>query len=345
MEGKRITDLLETEIPVVQAGMAGGVTTPELVAAVSEAGAFGTIGAGYMSAEDMKESIREVKKRTSKPFGVNLFVPEEPEASLEDRERAAEALRPYREELGMDDGDAPEVPDVFLEQVEGVLAETVPVVSFTFGIPPKEVIQSLKQAGMTVIGTATTVEEAVQNEEAGMDAVVAQGAEAGGHRGTFDTTFDKAMIGSMSLLPQVADHVSIPIIAAGGIMDRRGVDAAFVLGAEGVQLGTAFLTTRESGAQAVHKEAVLHAGEADTVVTKAFSGKPARGIENRFTREMEGRNVLDYPLQNALTKPIRKEAGRQQNTDFLSLWSGQSPRLSQDMTVAELIRSLVGPWE
>ncbi|SIS38654.1 NAD(P)H-dependent flavin oxidoreductase [Salimicrobium flavidum] len=344
MNKTRVTELLGIEVPVIQAGMAGGVTTPELIAAVSEAGGFGTLGAGYMEPEAMKESIREVKKQTSSPFGVNLFVPEEDKSTDNDTEEAMEALHPFHEELEMKDAVRPESPSVFYEQVEGALAETVPVVSFTFGVPPEDVVTSLKQAGITLIGTATTVEEALLNEEAGMDAVVVQGSEAGGHRGTFNGRFDKAAIGLMSLLPQVADHISIPIIAAGGIMDKRGMDAASALGAEGIQLGTAFVTVKESGAEAVHKGAILKATEADTVVTSVFSGKPARGLDNRFIQEMEGRKTLGYPLQNSLTKPIRKEAERQQNTEFMSLWSGQSPRLAQDVSAAEVIRNLIGPW-
>ncbi|SIS47054.1 NAD(P)H-dependent flavin oxidoreductase [Salimicrobium salexigens] len=345
MKGERIVELLETDYPIIQAGMAGGVTTPELVAAVSEAGGFGTIGAGYMEAEAMKDSIREVKKHTEKPFGVNLFVPGHPSSSLEEEEKAMRALHPFREELGMEAAVNPDIPYVFGEQIEGILAEKVPVVSFTFGIPPEEVIRSLKQSGIKVMGTATTVEEAVLNEEAGMDAIVAQGAEAGGHRGTFHVSFEKGMIGLMSLIPQITDHVSIPVIAAGGIMDKRGIAAAVALGAEGVQLGTAFVTSKESGAKRVHKGAILEATEADTVVTDVFSGKPARGIENRFIREMDGRTILEYPLQNALTKPIRKEAGRLQKTEFMSLWSGQSPRLSEDSAAADIIRKLSEYWK
>ncbi|WP_044337115.1 NAD(P)H-dependent flavin oxidoreductase [Rossellomorea aquimaris] len=339
-----VTRILGTHYPIIQAGMAGGVTTSSLVSAVSNSGGLGTLGAGYMSAADMKLAIKEIKDQTNLPFGVNLFIPETPVVNDEQITNAQKLLEPYVKELHLTDNVSfSEVQIDFENQLEVILNEKVPVCSFTFGAPSKELVSELKKVGIIVIGTATTVEEAMINEEKGVDIVVAQGSESGGHRGTFLGLFEQSMIGTFSLVPQVVDAVCIPVIAAGGVMDERGVIAALALGAKGVQMGTAFLTCKESGAGASHKRAVLESSETHTVITTAFSGKPARGIENRFTREMqEYKNQLpSYPIQNALTKELRKQAGRQGVPELMSLWSGQSPRLSREVSAKELLESIV----
>ncbi|MGM0750736.1 MAG: NAD(P)H-dependent flavin oxidoreductase [Bacillota bacterium] len=340
----RVSKILGTNYPIIQAGMAGGVTTANLVSAVSNSGGLGTLGAGYMSTADMKLAIKEIKDQTNQPFGVNLFIPETPVVNDEQITNAQKLLEPYKKELHLTDNSSfSEVQIDFENQLEVILNEKVPVCSFTFGAPSKELVSELKKVGTIVIGTATTVEEAMINEEKGVDIVVAQGSESGGHRGTFVGLFEHSMIGTFSLVPQVVDAVCIPVIAAGGVMDERGVIAALALGAKGVQMGTAFLTCKESGAGASHKRAVLESSETHTVITTAFSGKPARGIENRFTREMqEYKNQLPpYPIQNALTKELRKQAGRQGVPELMSLWSGQSPRLSRDISAKELLESIV----
>jgi nitronate monooxygenase len=339
-----VTKNLRTKYPIIQAGMAGGVTTPELVASVSNSGGLGTIGAGYMSVTDLNECIKQVKKQTNLPFGVNFFIPEAPEYSEEQLNHMQKLLKPFKKELNLFNDGPFALKQIDLErQMETILKEKVPVCSFTFGIPPKEIMRELKKEGIQVIGTATTVEEALINQECGVDLIVAQGSEAGGHRGTFLGTYDESMIGTFSLIPQVVDAVDIPVIAAGGVMDGRGVIAALALGAKGVQMGTAFLTNKESGAQDIHKKAILQAEETSTTITSAFSGKPARGMANSFInrmKEYEGQ-ILPYPVQNALTKELRREAGNQHNSEFMSLWSGQSPRLSRDVYVHELMDSLV----
>ncbi|MGE6752800.1 NAD(P)H-dependent flavin oxidoreductase [Rossellomorea sp. NPDC071047] len=339
-----VSNLLGTHYPIIQAGMAGGVTTVNLVSAVSNSGGLGTLGAGYMSADDMKPAIKEIKGQTDQPFGVNLFIPETPIVNDEQITNAERLLEPYKKELHLtDNGSFSDLQSDFENQLEVIFNEKIPVCSFTFGAPSKELVKELKKEGTIVIGTATTVEEAVINEERGVDIVVSQGSEAGGHRGTFLGSFEHSMIGTFSLVPQVVDAVCIPVIAAGGIMDGRGVVAALALGARGVQMGTAFLTCKESGAGAFHKRAVLESSETHTVITAAFSGKPARGIENRFTREMQEFESLlpPYPIQNALTKKMRKEAGKQGVPQFMSLWSGQSPRLSRDISTKDLLVSIV----
>ncbi|WP_269799206.1 NAD(P)H-dependent flavin oxidoreductase [Bacillus xiapuensis] len=332
---------LSLKLPVWQAPMAG-VTTPELVAAVSNAGGLGNIGAGYLSGEQTEAFIREVKRLTDASFGINLFVPENPAADIEKVEKAKKRLAPYRKELGMeaDRSNSVASASAYPEQLAVVLKEKVPVCSFTFGLPEADVVEQLKANQTLVIGTATTVEEAAAVEQLGMDAVVVQGSEAGGHRGSFQEP--ESLIGLMSLLPQAVQEVSIPVIAAGGIMNGQGVAAALCLGAAAVQMGTAFLVTKESGAHPLHKEAILTADETAAMLTKAFSGKSARGIANRFLMEMKDmeNDLPPYPVQNALTSGIRKQAGKLKNREFLSLWCGQSPRLSRHQTVAELMEML-----
>ncbi|MBM7649419.1 nitronate monooxygenase [Bacillus ectoiniformans] len=337
---------ISLRIPVWQSPMAG-VTTPELVAAASEAGVFGNIGAGYLSGEQTRTFIQEVKALTSKPFGINLFVPEPAVPTNEQLEAASRLLNPYRKELGLNEKlfAKEAVSSTFHEQLQVVLEEKVAVCSFTFGLPDQEVIQKLKANGTKVIGTATTVKEAQEVEACGMDGVVVQGSEAGGHRGTFQE--EEHLIGLISLLPQVVQAVQIPVIAAGGLMNGQGIAAALCLGADVVQMGTAFLTAEESGAHPLHKEAILSASEEDTRVTKVFSGKSARGIVNRFMNEMaeSEQELPPYPIQNSFTSEIRKKAGELNNRDFLSMWSGQSPRLSRRLTVAQLIEKLEKEWE
>ncbi|WP_342431561.1 nitronate monooxygenase [Neobacillus sp. FSL H8-0543] len=344
-----MTELLQIDYPIIQAPMAGGVTTSKLVAEVSNSGGLGTIGAGYMTPTQMREQIREIKQLTTNHFGINLFVPNEFTVTEDKMNSAKQQLQPIREQLNLPQKDSSEIPnsknvfETFNEQIKVVIEEKVPICSFTFGIPPKELIAALKQHNIILIGTATTVREAVEIEKSGMDLVVVQGSESGGHRGNFINGFQESLIGLMSLIPQVVDHVSIPVIAAGGIMDGRGLMASICLGAKGVQMGTAFLTCIESGAHQVHKDAILNANEDKTVLTRAFSGKWARGIENKFILDMQKyeTSLPGFPVQNTLTQDIRKAATSENNKDFMSLWSGQSPRLAKKQTVEILIKNII----
>jgi nitronate monooxygenase len=208
-------------------------------------------------------------------------------------------------------------------------------------------MQAIKARGMFVMGTATTVAEAVSLETAGVDAIVAQGSEAGGHRGTFAGPFEAGLVGTMALVPQVVDAVSLPVIASGGIMDGRGIAAALALGAQAVQMGTAFLTCHEAGIPDAYKEAILKAHEDETRLTRAFSGRPARGIVNRFMTEIDrtAESILPFPLQNALTRPLRSAAAKQGRAEFLSLWAGQAVRLARRQPAAELVARLVKETE
>ncbi|NGP46449.1 nitronate monooxygenase [Bacillaceae bacterium SIJ1] len=345
MSTNRLLKKLRIKYPIIQAGMAGGPTTPALVSEVAESGGLGLIGAGYMTPEALRTHIHETKALTSQPFGVNLFVPECPEVDADEVAKANALLKAYRDALHIKDEPVVSVPtkELFDEMIDVVIREGIEIVSFTFGIPTKQTIARLKQAKITVIGTATTVREAEMNEEIGMDAVVAQGSEAGGHRGTFAGRFEDSLIGTMALVPQVVDRVNIPVIASGGIADGRGLIAALALGAEAVQMGTVFLTCEESGANELHQEAILRSKEVDTTLTKVFSGKPARGIRNSFIADMEKHeNTLPaYPIQNVLTKEIRREAVRQSKPEWLHLWAGQNMRASQKQSVETLMKRIV----
>ena len=329
--------------PIIQAPMAGGGDTPRLVGAVSEAGALGSIGAAYLTPQQIAEAAREVRSLTSRPFGINLFAPVRPTGAPPDARPAVARVAPYYAELGLPAPAPPLVPpDVFRDQLAAVLETEAAVFSFTFGMLPAEVLQAVKRRGMLLAGTATTVEEALALEKAGVDAVIAQGSEAGGHRGSFAGDFEASMVGTIALVPQIADAVRIPVIASGGIMDGRGIAAALALGASAVQLGTAFLTTDEAGVPDSYKQAILGAQEHQTRLTRAFSGRPARGIVNRFMEQVdrEPEAILPFPLQNALTRPLRTAAAKAGRAEFLSLWAGQGLRMARREPAARLVARL-----
>lgn len=336
---------LGVEHPIIQAPMAGGPSTPTLVAAVSSAGALGSFAGGYLPPDAIRGAVREIRRLTERPFALNLFVPE-PAARQVDAEeiaRANEALRPFREELGLPPPPSLPSPPRFPDQLAVAMEEKVPVFSFTFGSLPAEEVRRLHAAGILVVGTATNLKEGRILEDAGVDAVVAQGSEAGGHRGTFAGPSEEGLIGTMALVPQLAGRLRVPVIAAGGIMDGRGIVAALALGAQAAQMGTAFLAAAESGAHPRHKEALLHPAEEDrTALTRAFTGRLARGVRNRFMVEMERRGaILPYPAQGMLTQDIRQASARAERADFLSLWAGQAASLATAKGAGEIVRDLV----
>jgi nitronate monooxygenase len=333
----------------VQAPLAGGGDTPALVAAVCEAGGLGSIGAAYLTPQQISDAAREVRRLTSRRFGVNLFIPV-PTVALPDTASAAvDALAPYYAELGLPVPALPAAPpDIFDAQLAAALDSGAGVFSFTLGVLSAAAVTAVRDRGMYLIGTATTVDEAVALSKAGVDAVVAQGSEAGGHRATFAVEFDRGMIGTMALVPQIADAVRVPVIASGGIMDGRGIAAALALGASGVQMGTAFLTCAEAGVPEAYKEALMAARESDTRTTRAFSGRLARGIINRFMTEIDSARpqaILPFPLQNALTRPLRSKAAQQGRSEFLSLWAGQGVRMARRQPAAALVAQLAQETE
>jgi nitronate monooxygenase len=330
-------------IPVVLAPMGGDPSTPELAAAVSNAGGLGSLAAAYLTPERIGQSIAKVRELTKRPFAVNLFAPSS-QLPLTGETRAVEDfLRPYHERLGLK---PPEVPQKAIEdfdqQLDAVANARPPAVSFTFGLLPQKAMQRLKSQGAYLIGTATTVEEATQLEQAGVDAVVAQGSEAGAHRGTFAVEAEEALIGTLALVPQVVDAVKLPVIASGGVMDGRGIVAALALGASAVQMGTAFLLCKEAGTSVAYREALRKAREDQTTLTRAFSGRMARGLHNEYIDRWnaEGMSHLPYPWQNAFTQPMRRAAAQAKQPGLLSLWTGQGVRMLRETTAERLIADL-----
>jgi nitronate monooxygenase len=342
-----LTSILKIKYPIIQAPMALA-DSPTLAATISNQGGLGSLGAALFSPEQIREKIREIKRLTDKPFAVNLFAPTIPKKYTRDEiDHAVQRLNYFRQKLGLSAIDTLEIkPSAsFDEQLQVVLEEKVSVFSFTFGVLTKELITKIKSHGITVIGTATTVREAQWLEQNGVDCVVAQGYEAGGHRGTdlSKTNIADALIGSMALIPQVVYAVKIPVIASGGIMDNRGIAAAFALGASGVQMGTAFLCCPESNIHDMHRKQLLQSTDESSRLTKAFTGRMARSLQNSFLLEIEQEDfpVLDYPLQKDLTKDIRDAAQKQNNPEYMSLWAGQASHLCQKKSAAEIFKQLI----
>jgi nitronate monooxygenase len=354
---------LGVRLPVIQAPMAGGATTPELVAAVSNAGALGFLAAATLSPNDIELQVAAIRLLTDKPFGINLFIlPDHTEGDEKEISKAWVRAKPYRTAVGIADDLLPptKYAEVFTDQLACLIAAKPAVASFTFGILTSEQMQRLKSAGIAVVGTATHVEEAQAWEVLGADAVCVQGLEAGGHRGTFLSPSSsllsaaastdsqlQAATGLFALLPQVVDSVKIPVIAAGGVMDGRGIAAALALGASAVQMGTAFLTTKQSAISAIWKQSLHAAKPTETCLTRAFSGRYARGLRNEFIADFEATQseVPAYPIQNALTGGLRKQASALGNAQFISLWAGQAvsqvQRRTVDIDASALVSDLV----
>jgi nitronate monooxygenase len=350
---QRLQTLLGLDHPIVQGPFGGGLSSVRLAAAVADAGGLGSYGANILAPDQITTLVAELKAATGRVFAVNLWVPHPSEANLPvsaaDLAPHIDRLRPYLDELGLPAPDPAQllvVPD-FDAQVDALLAAAPPAISFVMGVPAQRILTRARRAGIVTIATATTVAEAVALETSGVDAIVASGSDAGGHRGSFLRPVHESLVGTFSLVPQVADAVSVPVIAAGGIADGRGVAAALTLGADGVQIGTGFLGTDESGASALHKQA-LHGPDARvTVLTRLFSGRLARAIPNRFIAELADaeNDVPGYPVQNALMLPVRRAATEQGLPDYVNLWAGQAATLTRSRPAAEYFRSLVADAE
>jgi nitronate monooxygenase len=325
--------------------MAGGPSCPDLVAAVSEAGALGSFGFAVTQPEDMRRQVAAVRAKTRRPFCINLIVSAQPEAiDLVHQSAALAALGPWYAEMGLPPPEAAKAP--YAPELEGqlaVVAEAKPAV-FTvhLGEIEEEWLRRFRRLGIRVGASATCVAEAERAEKLGFDFVVAQGGEAGGHRGSYLRDPYEALTGTLALTRVLVRAVKIPVVAAGGIMDGAGIAAALSLGAQAAQMGTAFIPCPESGAPEVHKRAILEAKEDATRVTEKFSGKPARGIANRFLREAEAKHFpqIAFPAQNALTGKLRQASAKAGKPDFYALWSGQAAPLARALPAAELVAKL-----
>ncbi|MFF4830394.1 nitronate monooxygenase [Streptomyces sp. NPDC001315] len=342
--------------PIVQAPMAGGVSVPQLAAAVSEAGGLGFLAAGYKTADGVYQEIKQLRSLTARPFGVNLFMPQ-PEFPGASTGSTADAAPPaagavevyahqlageaawYETELGDPDSGR---DDGYEAKLAVLLDNPVPVVSFHFGVPSRDVLESLRRAGSLTWVTATTVEEALAVERAGADAVIVQGVEAGGHQGTHRDIQenDGCGIGLLALIAQVREAVSLPLVAAGGIMRGSQIAAVLAAGAGAAQLGTAFVATPESGAHALHKQALTNPLFVRTELTRAFSGRPARGLVNRFLREHGPYAPAAYPEVHHLTSPLRKAAAKAGDAQGMALWAGQGHRMAREFPAGQLVEVL-----
>jgi nitronate monooxygenase len=336
---RALAERLGVALPILQAPMAGGPSTPELAAAVAAAGGLGNLGAAMLSPAQILEACAAVRARTDRPFGVNLFVlPPAVAPAADTMALALDRLAPFHAELGLP---PPVIPNAFGEPLDAQIAavlETAPaLVSTHFGPPPPVLVEGCRARGLLLAASATTPDEARALVAAGVDIVVAQGAEAGGHRGTFLAPVERSLIGTMALVPQVVDAVDVPVIAAGGIMDGRGIAAALALGAAGVQLGTAFLACPEAGTHPLHKAALASAE--GTMLTRGLSGRHARGLRNRLleTLERSAHEAPDYRVQNALSSALRTAAAKQGRPDLMALWAGQGHRMARAEPAAAVL--------
>ena len=345
---RRILDLFAIELPILQAPMAGA-STPEMAIAVSSAGGLGALPCAQYDRAGARAALAQVRAATQRPINVNFFCHTMPKPDAAEEKRWRARLTDYYREMGLD----PEMPypaggrTPFDAAFCAWIEETRPeVASFHFGLPEPALVQRVKAAGAKVIGSATTVREAKWLEEHGCDAIIAMGYEAGGHRGIFlsdDPALDMAgQVGTFALVPQVVDAVKVPVIAAGGIADARGIVAAFALGASAVQLGTAYLFTAEAKIPAYHRAALKSAADDETMVTNLFTGRPARGIANRIMREVGplSTDAPRFPLAGGGLIPLRKVSEAAGSGDFSNMWAGQAARLGAEMPAGELTRKL-----
>jgi nitronate monooxygenase len=341
---RRLLDLIGLELPIVQAPMAG-VMDWQAAAAVSEAGGLGSLPCAMLSPVQARDQVERVRAHTAKPINLNYFVHTSPEISNAREAAWRDRLAPYYKELQIDP--AAPVPSANRAPFDSIHCDVVvelkpAVVSFHFGLPERALLERVKSAGCKVLASATTVAEARWLVEHGADAIIAQGYEAGGHRGMFLTEDVASQVGTFALVPQIVDAVTVPVIAAGGIGDARGIAAAFALGAAGVQIGTAYLLTPEAKVSALHKQALRSPRDDGTVLTNVFTGRPARGYANRVVREVGAISDVApaFPLAAGAMGPLRAKAEAQGSSDFSPLWSGQAGALGREMPAADLTRTL-----
>jgi nitronate monooxygenase len=343
----RVSARLGIRVPILQ-GPLGGLPAQRLVAAVSNAGGLGSFGGLGLSSDALRDVIGELRSLTQRPFAVNLWVSTADDAARTSDAaafaRALASLAPALESLGgTRPTHRPSFGPTFEEQARVLLDERVPAFSFIFGIPPREILDECRARGIATLGTATTADEAIALERAHVDVIVAVGAESGGHRGSFLRSSEESATGTLALVPQVVDAVSAPVVAAGGIADARGIVAALALGAEGVQIGTAFVACEESGASALYRAALLGGNASRTALTRGFTGRLARGLDNELLRAVNapGAEILPYPLQRALTRAVTDAAERAGRPEWIQMWAGQSANLTRSTKASELMEALV----
>lgn len=342
----KITELLGIKYPILLGPMGGGFSTPELVAGVSNAGGLGSLGAYTLTPDEIFAADVAIRSQTGKPYNINLWV-SDVDGELKDYpkeklETVKTLFKPYFDELGISLPDLdPDIPSKFLKQVEVVFQIRPAVFSFIFGIPSKEILDEARRLGIKTVGAATTVDEALALEAAEVGAIVASGFEAGGHRPSFLRPAEDSLVGTFALVQQLKKKIKIPVIAAGGITDATGIAAAMALGADAVQLGTAFLPTIESGASALHKARIL-SGESHTVLSKSLTGRMGRMIGNRISEEITYETaVLPFPLQTRLMAPLRSAAIAQGKSDMYNFWSGQNTVNLKHTSAGELMQALI----
>ena len=343
-----ITRMLGLSAPVILGPFGANMSSEQLVALVSEAGGLGIFGANALSPAGIIDVAKQIRSRTSKPFGLNLWIPmpDQPLSEPVGFARTLDRLQPYFSALGLDMPSPPaRFSESYDEQVEALLETRPAVFSFVYGAPTKDVLTECRRRGIITVGTATSVPEAEFLHAAGVDAIVVTGFEAGGHRASFLEPAEDSLHGLIALLPRVADRVALPLIAAGGIADGRGVAAAFTLGASAVQIGTAFLACTESSIDDDYRAALRGARGASTCLTRAFTGRLARAIPNRFTAEMAGVDPAPYPVQSWLTGQIRRAARAQGRSDLQNWWAGQAAPLVKNLHAADLFHALVDETE
>jgi nitronate monooxygenase len=344
---QRLLDLLRIEIPIIQAPMAGSDSVA-LARSVSSAGGLGSLACALLSPDAVRQAVQELRDgNPARPFNLNFFchTMEAPDAAAIQKWKAL--LKPHYERWGLDIETVPEsrlrLP--FDEEMCAVVEEVRPeIVSFHFGLPAANMLDRLKRLGIKILSTATTVREAQWLEAHGCDAIIAQGIEAGGHRGMFLEANVATQVGLFALLPQIRDAVSVPVIATGGVADARGIVAAFALGACGVQLGTAYLFCPEAKISPIYRRALEQVGDDETVLTNLFSGRPARGILNRYVRESGPMSeaALAFPYAGTLVAPLRAVSEKAGLADYMQMWAGQAARLAKAMPAEQFTRKLAG---
>jgi nitronate monooxygenase len=334
-------DFRDLSVPILVAPMAGGPSTPQLAAAGTNAGGLGFVAAGYLTAEVFAERLAAARSLTSGPIGANLFAPQPSAGTAEDIELYAKALGPEAQRYGAQLGEPRWDDDHWAAKLEVLLDGRPEVASFTFGLPSTEECRRLREAGITVVGTVTTLAEAQTAVARGVDAVAAQGPSAGGHRGTLDPSAQPATQPLDELLAEVKAAVDVPVVAAGGLMTAEDVGRVLAAGAVAAQLGTAFLLSDEAGSSPVHRAALQDPRFTETVVTRAFSGRYARGLRNRFVDEHEAEAPFGYPEIHWMTSPLRAASVRAGDPQAVNIWAGTGYRQARAATVAEIISSLI----